>query len=337
VRFLGEARRVDQVATADADGYRAHMVASGLARATIAKRCRYARHYFDIAKRRGLAEDNPFAHITGAVAGNPARRVFVPAEIVAKVIDVAPDPQWKLLIALARFGGLRTPSESLALTWQDVDFANKRFVVRASKTAHHADGGVRIVPMFPELVEHFQRVFDQAEEGATHVITRYRNPAANLRTQFQRYITAAGVKPWPKLWQNLRASRATELADEFPSHVCAAWLGHTEKIADANYRMVTDEHFARATTAEAHHEAHRKAHKHTPAMPRNDAQAETQNAVCSPLREVAQHCEAGNGPYWTRTSDLLRVEALWSPRQMTKTAVFPSVFRVSRPPVHCKR
>jgi integrase len=146
---------------------------------------------------------------------------------------------------------LRTPTEPLALTWRDVDFEHGRFIIRSSKTEHHADGGVRIVPMFPELVEHFQRVFDLAEPGEQFVITRYRNPAANLRTQLVRYIEAAGLKAWPKPWQNLRASRATELADQFPSHVCAAWLGHTEAIADSFYRTVTDEHFARASRAAA--------------------------------------------------------------------------------------
>ena len=43
--------------------------------------------------------------------------------------------------------------------------------------------------------------------------------------------------------QNLRASRATELADLSRPHVCAAWLGHTDAIAEAHYRMVRDEHF----------------------------------------------------------------------------------------------
>ena len=110
--------------------------------------------------------------------------------------------------------------------------------------------------MFPELAEHFQRVFDEAEPGAVHVITRYRDPAANLRTQLCRYITAAGLTPWLKPWQNMRASRATELADEYPSQVSAAWLGHAEKIADAFYRQVTEDHFARAAqnTAQKAHE-----------------------------------------------------------------------------------
>ena len=83
------------------------------------------------------------------------------------------------------------------------------------------------MPMFPELVERFQAVFDEAEPGTEYVITRYRHMGVNLRTQMMRYLKAAKLTAWPKLWQNLRASRATELADTYPSHVCTAWLGHS--------------------------------------------------------------------------------------------------------------
>lgn len=44
----------------------------------------------------------------------------------------------------------------------------------------------------------------------------------NLRTQLQRILKRAGLTAWPKLWQNLRATRATELADRYPAHVAAA-------------------------------------------------------------------------------------------------------------------
>jgi integrase len=248
VRFLGNTRLMTQVTNADADGYKSKMTGDGLAKATVAKRCRYARHFFAIALRRGVVTSNPFGHIKGAVKGNPERRVFVPAELVVKVLEGIPDPQWRLMIALARWGGLRCPSEVLALTWRDVDFESKRLIIRASKTEHHDDGGIRIMPMFAELVEPLQRVFDEAQPGEIHVITRYREATQNLGTQFRRYITRAGVTPWPKLWQNLRASRATELVDKFPSHVCAGWLGHTEKIADTFYRITTDAHFERAVS-----------------------------------------------------------------------------------------
>jgi len=45
-----------------------------------------------------------------------------------------------------------------------------------------------------------------------------------------------------------RATRATELGDAYPSHVAAAWLGHSERIADRHYRHTTGAHYARAIT-----------------------------------------------------------------------------------------
>lgn len=45
----------------------------------------------------------------------------------------------------------------------------------------------------------------------------------------------------------MRASRATELAAEFPAHVAAAWLGHSTLIAQKHYWQVTDADFERAT------------------------------------------------------------------------------------------
>ncbi len=197
-------------------------------------------------------------------------------------MDQAHDPQWKLLIALARWGGLRVPSEPLALKWGDVDFAGQRFIVRASKNEHHADGGVRNVPMFSKLAGLFQEVYDAAQPGEVYVITRYRNPAANLRTQLVRYIEAAGLTAWVKPWQNLRASRATELADSFPSHVCAAWLGHSESIADAHYRTVTDEHFRRAISD-----------------PGSDPKSDPDKAVRKAVR---------NGGSWDQTGDKIDTE-----------------------------
>ena len=278
VAFLGEGKAIDTTTPADADAYRADLLGKGRAKATTAKWLQYARHFFEVAKRRRIIAENPFAHIKGGVRGNSARRVFVPAADVQKVIDAAPDPQWKLLIALARFGGLRTPSEALTLTWNDVDWEHGRFTVHASKTEHHRGGGIRVVPVFPELLPHLLKVFDAAEPGTVSVITRYRDPAANLRTQLIRYITAAGLTPWAKPWQNLRSSRATELADSFPSHVCAAWLGHTEAVADEFYRQTTDEHFQRAIggtekaarqTAQSPHVSPRQAVQPPDATPQN--------------------------------------------------------------------
>jgi hypothetical protein len=44
-------------------------------------------------------------------------------------------------------------------------------------------------------------------------------------------IKRAGLKPWPKLWHNLRITRQTELAATFPIHVVCEWLGNSTLIA----------------------------------------------------------------------------------------------------------
>lgn len=138
---------------------------------------------------------------------NPARFYYVTQEIALKVLEACPDAQWRLIFGL---GGLRCPSEVLRLTWQDVDFENDRLTVHAIKTEHHADSGIRTVPMFPELRQLFQDAFDNARDGDTYCITRYRD-GANLSVQTRLIVKQAGLDPCPKIFVNLRSTRETEL------------------------------------------------------------------------------------------------------------------------------
>ena len=89
---------------------------------------------------------------------------------------------------------------------------------------------------------------EAAPTDSEFVLQHYRNPTQNLRTHFQRIIKRAGVEPWVKLWQNLRSSCATELADKYPEHVLTKWLGNTPKVAKEHYLQVTDEHWRRAVS-----------------------------------------------------------------------------------------
>ena len=54
-----------------------------------------------------------------------------------------------LIFALARYGGLRTPSETKSLKWGDVDFERGRIRVPSPKTEHHEGKGSRLIPLFP--------------------------------------------------------------------------------------------------------------------------------------------------------------------------------------------
>lgn len=151
----------------------------------------------------------------------------------------APDTQWRLIFALSRYGGLRCPSEHLALRWEDVDWDRARMLIRSSKTEHHEGGESRQIPLFPELLPYLRDAFEEAEAGAVYVITKYRDSNCNLRTQLLRIIKRAGLKPWPKLFQNLRATRQTELCERWPEHLVCAWIDNSRPVARKHYLQVS--------------------------------------------------------------------------------------------------
>jgi len=211
---------------------------------------------FKAAIRRGLyRESNPFDGMAAAVRSDKTRQFFVGRTEAQKVLDACPDAEWRLLVALARFGGLRTRSESLALRWGDIDFERGRIRVPSPKTAHHQGGDSRIIPMFAELRPLLLEVFSEAEPGSEYVITRYRDGACNLRTQLGRIIRKAGLVVWAKPWHNMRATRQTELAERYPIHVVCAWIGNSRAVAQEHYLQVTDDHFEKAAQNPAQSEA----------------------------------------------------------------------------------
>ena len=187
--------------------------------------------------------------------GNKAREYFLSHRDAEKILEACPDTQWRLIFALARFGGVRTPSETLLLKWADVNWEKGRMLVHSSKTEHHPGGESRLVPIFPELRPYLMDAFEQAEPGTQWVITRYRKPGLNLRTQLMRILAKAGIKPWPKLWQNLRSTRQTELARDWLEYVVCAWMGNSRLIAREHYLQVTDEHFEQAAHSAAQNPA----------------------------------------------------------------------------------
>ena len=101
----------------------------------------------------------------------------------------------------------------------------------------------RIVPIFSDLLPILRDAWDLLEEeGSEYVITRYRDSSANLRTQAHRIIKRAGFTPWPKTFQNLRSSLATDLVQYEALHVVAQWTGHTVETMRKFYLQVTKEH-----------------------------------------------------------------------------------------------
>lgn len=240
--FFDAGLYLHEVTQGDADAWLIYLRSQNYAPATIGRTVKHARQFFRDAIRSSIITHNPFADIKAPPQTNRDRLHFVTVETIQRVINAAPDGEWRLLIALSRFGGLRCPSEHLALKWTDVNWDTQRIRIDSPKT------GERFIPIFPELHTHLQAAFEAAAPGSVNVITRASDASVNLRTQFQRIIRRAGVASWPRLFHNLRASRQTELEDTFPGHVVCAWLGNSERVAAKHYLKPTDNHYDQAVS-----------------------------------------------------------------------------------------
>jgi len=231
--FLGAETPLELLTPAHADNWRKSIAETKivdnkekkLAAATVAKRVHVARAIFKRAVRRGLITSSSFGDLRAGAQSNPDRAYYITVESMRSILAACPDDQWRAIVALSRYAGLRCPSEIVALRWGDVNWERGRLTVRSPKTAGHEGHAVRMVPIAPELRPILLALFDQAEAGSEMVVPRLRDPRMNLRTHFQRIIAKAGVKPWPRLFHNLRASCATDWVERFPAHVVAGWLG----------------------------------------------------------------------------------------------------------------
>ena len=236
---------IDEITVQQAKDYRVYLKSTmGLEENTVRRLIGLSRQFLNAAIDAEIMTKNPFRGRGQPVSvrANPARFYYVTQEMAMKVLEACPDEEWRLIFGLARWGGLRCPSEVLRLKLQDVDYEHSRFIVHASKTEHHQDGGIRTVPMFPELRPLFQDAFDKAKEGDIFCITRYRDKSVNLRTQLSKMIRRAGLEPWPKLFQNLRSTRETELFKMTNGNVKAvcSWIGNSPKVAMEHYAQVTE-------------------------------------------------------------------------------------------------
>ncbi len=279
---------------------------AGLQENTLRRIIGISRQFFNAAIEAGLINKNPFIGQPVAVRANPSRFFYIKHETALKVLEACPDAQWRLIFGLARWGGLRCPSEVLRLKWQDIDFEHERFVVHSPKTEHHVDKGIRTVPMFPELKPLFRDAFEQARDGAVYCIDRRDRSSANLRTHMHRIIKRAGVDVWPKIFQNCRSTRETELFKMTGGNVKAvcSWIGNSPEIAMQHYAQVTEADLQEAAAMAVIKSAEKTVHKtvHNPVQTTAEqgctephgtsSHSDVNPSDCEDLRELAVCCNS---------------------------------------------
>ncbi len=247
--FFGDDRPIQSITTSDAEDFRVWLLtegrevaedapARGLAQNTVRRRLGRSREIFNLAVRRKLIKTNPFAEEKVSVGTDPDRQFFVPHEWIERCIRVAECEDWRIMLAFARYAGMRS-HETRMQRWSDIDIPNRQMTIRSNKCPPS-----RLCPIFPELLPHLLRAREYGSQGEL-VVTRY-SPEAGINETFKKIVKRAGLTAWPKLMQNLRATRETELLGVFPMKDVTSWIGNSEPIAMKHYAMTMQASFTRA-------------------------------------------------------------------------------------------
>ena len=242
-RTVGRNTPIDQVDKATAERVQRVFVES-LAAITASLHIVKIAAFWNWAVDKGYATSNPFKELKKLKVPPNKKLLYVDHETIDAVLDVCPTQEWRALIALWRYGGLRR-NEPFGLAKGEIDLERRTLTVFASKTESSSKGGYRTLPIFDRLYKEllpFQGV--PPGEIFTSISTH------NINRRFGALIKRAGFTPWARAIHNLRASFENDLvAAGFPAHVVADWLGHTTAVQNAHYLQVMSEYFDRARDA----------------------------------------------------------------------------------------
>lgn len=241
VDYFGDRKILAEITPADCERWQRYLHdGDKLADSTVEKILKRAKAMFRYATKDRLLEENPFLELKISSSVSRERDAFISKELAAKVLKACPNHDWKVIFGLARFAGMRCPSEILTLSWTDIEWQAGRIRIDSPKT------GLRYCPIFEELQPILREAQKASPAKSARCVHGHTGSGKNLRTQLNRIVTNAGLKSWPKTFVNLRASRRTELQELFPDHVVNAWLGHSSRVAEKHYLQVTPEHWAKA-------------------------------------------------------------------------------------------
>ena len=198
-----------------------------------------ARQFFANAVEMELIARNPFQSIKLPRQDNPNRLRYVNRETVERVLAEIDDPEMRLVVAFGRYAGLRIPSEAQALLWSDFNDGFRYMRIRSRKKAGDATAGQRECPVFQELLPFLDPLKKGDIRRNSNVLKKLNDSKnSNLRTSFKRAIKRSGVEPWPRVFQNLRASALTDLAERNPLPTVCKWLGNSVRVAEKHYFML---------------------------------------------------------------------------------------------------
>jgi integrase len=256
--FFRSGTLISRVTVGDARTFRGWLAKEGSAKATslasttVSRRMRRARALFKFAVDSGWIQHNPFDGLPRGNEVNRERDFFVTRELATKVMGKIADLEFRGVFVLARFAGLRIPSEIHGLTWQDVNWEAGTLRVVSRKNRRHASTNVRFVPLSQEARAALDALWEDASPGDTLIFPQHQVTGTRLRTKLRRACERSDIPLWPRAWKNCRSSFETELfrTGEHDLADIARWLGHSITTATHHYLQIAKDRRAETPAPE---------------------------------------------------------------------------------------
>jgi integrase len=164
---------------------------------------------------------------------NKSNDRIISMEAYEQLLESCPDHRWRMIIALARIGGIRCPSELALLKWGDVDFDKQRLYITSPKTERHEGKEGRTIPLFPQL----RQELEKAELRTGNVIDVV---PSSLYQDFQKIAKDAGLGSIIRPFDNMRMSRSNEVLAKWGPLKESLWIGHSQKVMKKHYLVLAD-------------------------------------------------------------------------------------------------
>jgi integrase len=195
--WLGPQRRtrpLESLTALEARRWRESLQDAGRAGKTVLAYVKDGGAVYRAAIREGLVSFNPFTALEAIdTSDSQERKPFTPDEVSA-LMQAAPSDEWRGLILVAAFTGLRL-GDAARLSWPSVDLEAKRITLIPSKTKKKKRE-VRI-PIQPDLLAFFESVPIQSDEPAAFVFEKLSTltvgARAGLSQTFNKIMKDAGV------------------------------------------------------------------------------------------------------------------------------------------------
>lgn len=187
-------RPLESVTVQDARRWRESLQDAGRTGKTVLSYTKDIGAVYRAAIREGLVAFNPVSALEVVNTDDShERKPFTHEEVVA-LMDAAPCEEWRGLILVAAFTGLRL-GDAARLSWSAVDLETKRISLIPSKTKRKKRE-VRI-PIQPDLLAFFEGVTITSEDPAAPVFPTLSklpvNSGSGLSTTFTKIMDKAGV------------------------------------------------------------------------------------------------------------------------------------------------